>query len=91
MNVKAILALAAVISIMAPAAHADSDKLEIRQTSEGTMYVPHETTTIEQVGPDTAVVRTQSAVVEKPMKTKTVIKQKKKKRHLLKLPFITVF
>lgn len=91
MNTKALLALAAVMVTMAPAAFADHDKIEVIQRTEGSVAVPQEVTTVETVDPGVAVVRTHSEVVETPKKTKTVIKEKKAKRHLLKLPFVTLF
>jgi hypothetical protein len=92
---KVILAMAATTLVaasfaLAPAAYAGHDKIKIIERTDGTILVPGTYTTVESA-PGTTILREESAVISTPVTTKTVIKEKRKRHHLLKLPFISVF
>ncbi len=96
MRMLSILTLAALVTtvVSAPMVMAD-EYSQVTQTYSATpaqAYSTTTTTTVDQT-PSTVIIREQPAVIAVPQvqTSKTVIKEKRKRHHLLKLPFISVF
>lgn len=98
---KLLLVLAAFAVVAVPAtfaksddadlaADADTDTLRIIQRSDGTLVVPGNWSTIKTADGVT-VLRSESAVIDNEAAKAYVKQTKKKRRGLIRLPFISLF